>query len=221
MNSKPREYHELVSPILRPARLVASRRARGLLFAEAHDLQTSRIYSTIREITVRDRRTTLAKSHVVFVRPAVVSVALDPNSDCWIRLKRFHLRIQQLKSCIRQLGAIELETDRSRDRAARLLASSLGPLRIGLCRSSGAVCFFTKLCPLKLRRIRCCAIRRSGCTRRRHRFVVRAAGGDCTHGDERHRSKDSVTHDYPIQCVRFTLMTTGPLKTLRFSRQFS
>src|SRR5258707_10468183 len=62
-----RQNHELVAPSLRPALVVAGRCASRLLFTVADDLNSRRIATAVRQITVDDNRAPLTQLHVVFI----------------------------------------------------------------------------------------------------------------------------------------------------------
>src|SRR6266581_6113455 len=75
------QNYELVAPVFSTTILIARSRARGTLFAVAHDPDPRRIDSALGEIPADSSGTTLTQSHVVFVRPAVVGVAFDSDLD--------------------------------------------------------------------------------------------------------------------------------------------
>src|SRR5690349_13925776 len=141
--------HEFVATILGSAILFATRGASRTLFAKSSHAQSRAIDSAISEIAVRDCRATLAEREVVFVRPAVVSVALDSQLHVWIALQCVNFLIEKPHSVFGDLRTIELEIKRSRNRFS-IAGVRLGARRSFSRRSVRIIGVGVQLCTLAL-----------------------------------------------------------------------
>src|SRR5205814_6662061 len=87
------ENLELVPAILRPRVFVVSGSERPLL-AVGHGLDTAAIDAVADDVLLGRRRAPVAERQVVFVGPALVAMAADPNPQARVSLEDRHLLIQ-------------------------------------------------------------------------------------------------------------------------------
>src|ERR1051325_1759304 len=201
-----RRHFELVAPVLRPCRFVMAVHQRFFLTPGLR-FDAARIDAVAHEILLRGLRPAIAEGQVVFVGPALVAVAADPDLQIGVRLQDRDLLVQRRHVVLAHGRLVEIEVNYRRERAAHLVgrARQRGQ-RIGLPLTPHALRFLLRRAIRGVNRVLTRPLRRGGgiriglrCRLRRRILAARRA---CDHGSAQAKREEQRYRFHPVSPIR-------------------